>query len=81
MDNETKRFYGIHVKRYNEAVKRRQLLVESLQGKVRFGTTGDRDDIIRSICAGMLDNVYRGHGLIVRDPNGTTREITKESVC
>jgi ATP-dependent helicase HrpA len=81
LDNETKRLYGIHVKRYYDAVKRRKLLADSLRGKVRFGTTGDRDDILRSISVGMLDHIYRGHGLRVRDTTGGTREIARESVC
>jgi HrpA-like RNA helicase len=81
LDNERKRLYGIHVKRYYEAVMRRKLLVESLQGKVRFGTTGNRDDILRSVSVGMIDNIYLGHGQRVRDTTGGTREITRESVC
>jgi HrpA-like RNA helicase len=81
LDDETKEDYGINVKRYNEAVKRRQLLVESLLGKVRFGTTGNRDDILRSVCVGMVDHIYRGTGVLVRDVRGNERNIGSESVC
>jgi len=81
LSDESKELYGINVKRYNEAVKRRQLLVESLQGKVRFGTTGKRDDILRSICVGMVDHIYRGTGVKVRDARRHEREISSESVC
>ena len=81
LSNGSRNSLGIHVKRYNEAVKRRELLVDSLEGKVSFGTTGNRNDIIASICAGMLDNVYRGHGSSVKDANKVWRRIAHESVC
>lgn len=49
----------IHVSNYFKILETRKLIAESLRKRsARFGSTGEREDIVKSVCAGMVDNLY-----------------------
>jgi HrpA-like RNA helicase len=53
---------GIFIKAYYQAKEKRQHLARSLEGKIKeFGSSGDRVDIMKCICAGMVDHLFRYH--------------------
>lgn len=79
MDKEGMRNNGIFVKAYFQALERRRLLVDSLRGKVRFGSTGDRINIIKAVASGMVDHLYQRYGIGYRNGGGQ-RELGRESV-
>lgn len=72
---------GIHRKAYFQAKGVRQHLAESLRGKISsFESSGRREDIIRSVCAGMIDHLYRYEGMNYRNGDGTYRTLNQDSV-
>ena len=71
---------GIFAKGYFQALDKRRLIADALRGKVHaFESTGDRDKILKAVCAGMVNHLYRGnYGQWI---NGdVTRELARESV-
>ncbi len=51
---------GVFVKAFFQAKEKRRHLANSLRGKIRnFESSGRREDILRSICAGMVDHLFR----------------------
>jgi HrpA-like RNA helicase len=79
MDKDEMRKNGVFVKAYFQALERRRLLVDSLRGKVRFGSTGDKISIIKAVAAGMVDHLYQRYGIGFRNGGGQ-RELGRESV-
>ena len=71
---------GIHAKNYYQARDKRKHLAGALKGKVtKFESSGNRGDILKAVCAGMVDHLYEvRHGLLYR--NGSARGLTRESV-
>ena len=60
MSNEERRLSGIFIKAYHQTKERRQLLVDALKGKVRsLKSSGKREDVMFSLCAGMVDHLYK----------------------
>lgn len=72
---------GVHSKAFFQARDVRRHLAESLRSKVRdFRSSGDRTAIIRAICAGMVDHLFRGDGWRYRNGDSVERELAKETV-
>jgi HrpA-like RNA helicase len=72
---------GVNPNAFFKALRQRQTIVDALRNsKIRFGSTGNRQDIIKAICAGMMNNVFcnRYGGYV--GSNGQTRQLSKESI-
>ena len=70
---------GVFVKAYFQAKEKRGHLAKALKGSVAFGSTGKLDDILRAVCAGMVDHLYHGQGRNFQNADGN-RELARESV-
>lgn len=72
---------GVFAKAYYLARERRRHLADVLRGKVReFRSSGKREDILRAVCAGMVDHLYQNHYGSWKDGDGQTRDLAKGSV-
>lgn len=72
---------GIHAKAYFQAQGVRRHLAESLRGKVHgFRSSGKREDILLSVCAGMVNHLYREEGDNYRNGDGVPRQLNQHSV-
>lgn len=71
---------GIFTKAFYQAKEKRRHLADALRGKVKFGSSGKRDDILRAVCAGMVDHLYVNSSGIYRNGDGVNRQLAKESV-
>jgi HrpA-like RNA helicase len=80
MTNDVMRVSGVFVKAFYEAKEKRRHLAESLRSWVRFESTGKREDILRSICAGMVDHLYKREWGFYKNGTDTPREIGHESI-
>ena len=50
---------GVRVKSYFQIKEMRSKLMDSLHGKVQFGSSGKRESITKAIIAGMVDQVWK----------------------
>jgi hypothetical protein len=81
MNREEMREGGIFVKAYYQAKEKRRHLADALKGKVRERqSSGKREDILRAVCAGMVDHLYHHEYGVLRNGDGQTRELARESV-
>ncbi len=71
---------GVHVRAFFQAKETRRHLADSLRGKIRVGTTGNRAHILRAVCAGMVDHLYQYQGGGYVNGDGVYRELGNESV-
>jgi len=72
---------GVFVKAFFKAKEIRRHLEGALRGKVRsIESTGKRDDIVRSLCSGMVDHLYQRTGYGWRNGEGVDRELNRDSV-
>lgn len=71
---------GIFTKAFYQAKEKRRHLADALRGKVKFGSSGKRDDILRAVCAGMVDHLYVKSYGSYRNGDGVDRQLAKESV-
>lgn len=51
---------GISLRKLYRAKEIRQTLSEALRGHFRFGTNGKRENILKAVCAGMVDHLFKG---------------------
>lgn len=67
---------GISIRNYYRAKEIRSRLRRAVKGFLSLGSTGRREDILKAVCAGMVDHLYQG------DENGENsyREISNHSV-
>lgn len=81
MTKDEMRKKGVFVKAYFQAKQKRQHLADALLGKIRFGSTGKKEDILRAVCAGMVDHLFRkiGWGSYQNGEAGE-RQLARESV-
>ena len=71
---------GIIPKAYFAALELRKKLSEVLRPFIRsYQSSGIRQNIIRAVCVGMVDHVYRSAWGLV-DSQGARRELNKDSV-
>lgn len=81
MTKDQMRENGIFVKSFFQAKEKRRHLAEALRGKVSaFSSSGVRKDILRSVCAGMVDHLYKGWYGNYQNGDSTSRELDRESV-
>jgi HrpA-like RNA helicase len=81
MTNEDRRASGVFVKAYHQAREKRRHLADSLKGKVRdFQSTGNRENILKAVAAGMVDHLYRYDYGSYRNGDDTPRELNRDSV-
>jgi HrpA-like RNA helicase len=78
--NDEMRERGIFVKSFYRGKEIRRHLVGSLKGKVKFGSTGNRHDILKAVCAGMVDHLYKHTSGGYLQNGGDARELGRESV-
>jgi HrpA-like RNA helicase len=72
---------GIFPKAFFQAKEKRRLLASALVGKVRdFRSSGDRESILKAVCAGMVDHLYRNSYGSWINGDGQNRMLGKESV-
>lgn len=61
MNPDEMRENDIHVSNYFKVLETRKLISESLRKRSvrpKFGSTGEREDIVKAVCAGMVDHLY-----------------------
>lgn len=72
---------GVFAKAFFQAKEKRRHLADALRGKVReFRSSGKREDILRAVCAGMVDHLYRNQYGNWKNGDGQERQLAKESV-
>ena len=71
---------GISFLKYSRAKEIRTRLEETIAPHFVFGTTGCRENILKSICAGMVDNLYKVSYGICQNTDGDKREISTHSL-
>ena len=72
---------GIHTKAFFQTREKRQHLADGLRGKVReFRSSGKREDILKAICAGMVDHLFQYTGGGYKNGDDTYRELNRDSV-
>jgi ATP-dependent helicase HrpA len=72
---------GIFVKAFFQAKEKRRHLADALRGKVReFRSSGNRENILKAVCAGMVDHLYHGQYGTWRNGDDTERQLARESV-
>lgn len=72
---------GVFAKAFYQAKEKRRHLADSLRGKVKFGSSGNREDILRAVCAGMVDHLYVNSYGTYRNGDGDDRQLARESVA
>lgn len=78
-ENEMKE-KGISLRNFYRAKEIRQTLSEALKGHFRFGTNGNRENILKAICAGMVDHLYKNQYGSYRNGDDTDRQLGSSSV-
>lgn len=72
---------GVFVKAFFQAKEKRRRLADALRGKVHtFKSSGERENILRAVCAGMVDHLWRGSFGRYRNGDGKERQLGRESV-
>ncbi len=82
-DNMTKdemREQGISLRTYFRAKEIRQHLAKAVKEFFRFGSTGRREDILKAVCAGMVDHLYKGSYGSYRNGDDTERQLGSSSL-
>lgn len=71
---------GVFVRAYYQAKEKRRHLADSLRRKIKFGSSGNWEDIIKCICAGMVDHLCRHNGGDYRNGDGQDRQLSENSI-
>lgn len=72
---------GVFTKAFYKVKEIRRHLADALRGKVRSTeSSGNRHDIIRAMCSGMVDHLYRYSYGSWRNGEGVDRELNRDSV-
>lgn len=71
---------GVALRSYFRAKEVRKHLAKALQRFFRFGSTGKRDNILKAVCAGMVDHLFQGSYGTYRNGESIDREIGSASV-
>lgn len=71
---------GISLRNFYRAKEIRQHLAEALRGHFRFGTNGKRENILKAVCAGMVDHLYKKQYGLYRNGDDQDRELGSSSV-
>lgn len=72
---------GIHAKSFLRAQEVRKHLADALRNnRFRFGSSQNREDILISVCAGMVDHLYHREYGQYRNGDGVYRSLGQDSV-
>jgi HrpA-like RNA helicase len=71
---------GISIRNYFRAKEIRRHLAHSLERYFRFGSNGERESILKAVCAGMVDHLYEGEYGTYRNGDRVSRELGQSSV-
>ena len=80
MSGEEMREKGISTRDYYRAKEIRRHLAEAVKRFFSFGSTGRREDILKAVCAGMVDHLYQGNYGRYRNGEGIDRELGTSSL-
>jgi len=81
MSKDQLRENGVFAKAFYQAKERRFHLVNALRDKVRdLNSTGKREDILRAVCAGMVDHLYQNRFGSWMNGDCQERQLARESV-
>ena len=79
MTKDEMRERGISIRDYFRAKEIRRHLAQAVKKFFRFGSTGRREDILKAVCAGMVDHLYQGrYGRYINGEN-VERELGSAS--
>jgi len=71
---------GISVRNYFRAKEIRKNIARALRRFFSFGSSGQRKDILKAVCAGMVDHLYRGTYGGYRNGDDAERELGSASL-
>jgi HrpA-like RNA helicase len=71
---------GISLRDYYRAKEIRQTLSEALKGRFQFTSNGNRENILKAVCAGMVDHLYHKQYGSYRNGDDTDRDLGSSSV-
>lgn len=81
MTKDQMRESGIGMRSYFRAKDIRRQLARAIKRHFSFGSTGNREDILKAVCAGMVDHLYHSAGYgDYRNGDGVTRELGSASL-
>lgn len=71
---------GISLRSYFRAKEIRKNLERSIRSHFKLGSSGHRENILKAVCAGMVDHLYKNSYGLCRNGDGIDREIGSASV-
>lgn len=72
---------GVHVKAFFQAREKRRHIADSLRGRVQnFRSNGRRENILRAVCAGMVDHLYQYAYGDWKNGDGQVRQLNRDSI-
>jgi hypothetical protein len=80
MSKDEMREKGISMRTYFRAKDVRRHLEQAVQQFFQLGSTGRREDILKAVCAGMVDHLYKGSYRSYRNGEGLDRELGTASL-
>lgn len=80
MSKDEMREKGISLRTYFRAKEIRRHLEQAVKQFFQFGSTGRREDILKAVCAGMVDHLYKGSYGSYRNGEGLDRELGTASL-
>ncbi len=79
MSKDEMREGGISLRNYFRAKEIRRHLESAVKRFFQFGSTGRREDILKAVCAGMVDHLFKGQYGSYRNGEGVNRELGSAS--
>lgn len=80
MTKDQMRERGVSLRNYFRAKEIRQHLTQAVKSFFALGTTGRREDILKAVCAGMVDHLFKGEYGTYRNGDGVSRELGSSSL-
>lgn len=80
MTKDEMRDKGVSPQSFFRAKEIRYHLAQAVRQYFQLGSTGRREDILKAVCAGMADHLYKGSYGAYRNGDGTGRELGSSSL-
>ena len=80
MSKDAMREKGVSLRSFFRAKEIRKHLEQAIKQFFKFGSTGRREDILKAVCAGMVDHLYKGSYGSYRNGEGVDRELGTASL-
>ncbi len=80
MSKEELQENDIHLKAFFRAKEIYRHLVQSLRNRINIFSNGNRESVMRAICAGMVDHLYHFNCGIYKNGDETARQLNRNSV-